>query len=242
MVPALKKQQSNPLNFETWPQAIEIEDAKMKLTSTSLFIFTVSIAFFSFSFSGQVTVDATGPIHQRLRNAGAGSGSGIFRKLQLQIAIEVPRASPNDNRPTEVDFILTNSGKDELTIPISPNPGDFEPADPKVSYTVKLLNLYITTDMRQGILPGGADLYGNRAFPGTLVTLAPGKSVRVLTRVALPLVLVADQTSTAVFVAHAVLNDETIRTVDGQTLVDGQEIGSATSPPYTLKSLFKSPK
>ena len=81
------------------------------------------------------------------------------------------------------------------------------------------------------MLAGGARLYGSEAFPSTLVMLASQKSLRILARVTVPPVL-ADHSSEAVFVAHAVLIDQTIGVVGGQISEDTKEIGSAVSPEY----------
>jgi hypothetical protein len=122
---------------------------------------------------------------------------------------------------------------------MSPHPGDFEPGDPTASYVVRVLSLCVTSDKREAqILPGQAHLYGNEAVPGTLLKLAPSDSIRVLARIALPSPSGAEL-SGFVLVGHAMLDNETIRTVNGHSLSDLQEIGSASSPEYTLQSLFK---
>jgi len=199
----------------------------------------MSIAFSPIAALGQLTVDATGPVRHRVREATMGRGGGVGRKSPLHVAISLV-GDGHENGKVEVEFTLTNTGKDGLTIPISPNPGDLEPADPKATYTVKRLGLYVTSDKRrEEILPGRVHLYGSSAFPGTLVTLSPNESVHVLVLVGLPRPL-GTESSTATLVAHAALYDETIETVGGQTLSDMHEIGSASSQEYTLQSLFKS--
>jgi hypothetical protein len=207
-------------------------------SALNLFTLGTSILLSAIASSGQITVDATGPIRQRVREVSVGRGGGVGRKIPLRVVIAV-LGGWDDKGKIEVDFTLTNIGKDELTIPISPNPGDLEPADPKASYMVESFALRIAPREKPGgILPGGADLYGSPRLPETLTTLAPGDSVRVLTRVALPRVPSAEE-GTVVFVASAMLNNERIKTVNGQIVSDLQEIGSASSPEYTLESLFK---
>ena len=206
----------------------------MKQKTTSLFGLIAAIALSAVYALGQLTVDATGPLRDRLRRPTAGHGGSIGRELPLKLAVEVLGGSPDPAISTEVQFILTNSGKNPLTIPVSPNPGDLEPADPKVRYSVRVLSLYITTDRkREKKVPGGVELYGNRGWPGTLMSLAPGESVRVLARVALPPIPIPDQDSGMVFVGHAILDNQAVHTVDGQTFEDTQEIGSATSTEFT---------
>ena len=54
-----------------------------------------------------------------------------------------------------IEFILTNSGKADLEVPICPHPRDLEPVDAKAIYTVQTLDLYITSNKGQtNILPG----------------------------------------------------------------------------------------
>jgi hypothetical protein len=199
------------------------------------------LGFWSTIALAQVTVDATGPIRDRARTATSGHVGSIGRKLQVQITIEVTGV-PDVDGSSDVTFILTNSGKKELLLPVSPNPADLEPADSK-SYSVKQLSLYITSDQKQEqVLTGGARLYGNRTFAGTLVSLAPGESIRVLARVAFPNLSGAEQSGSGPFVAHAVLNDRVTSLVDGQIFENTQEFGSAISAEYSPKSLFRSPR
>jgi hypothetical protein len=89
-------------------------------------------------------------------------------------------------------------------------------------------------------LAGGADLYGSRVFTETLVQLSPGDSIRVLARLALPSSLTAGAT-TAALMAHAALGEEALRIVDGQPFLDTKDLGSASSPEYSLQTLYKSP-
>jgi hypothetical protein len=211
----------------------------MKQKPTFLLAFIAAIVLLAVAASSQLTVDATGPVRDRLRKPTAGHASSMGRKLSLQIAVDVHGISPDASIPTDVEFVLTNSGKTHFTIPVSPHPGDLEPADAKVAYSVTVLSLYMTSDMkREKKLSGGAELYGSRDWPGTLVSIVPGESVRVLTRVALPPILNADRASETIFIAHAVMDDQAIHTVDGQTIEDTKELGSATSAEYTPHSFL----
>jgi fermentation-respiration switch protein FrsA (DUF1100 family) len=75
------------------------------------------------------------------------------------------------------------------------------------------------------------------------VTLAPGDSIRVRAEVTLPPISDADQKRAAVYVAHAMLDVETVSEARGQTLREcTEDLGSATSPEYTLETLFKMSK
>lgn len=192
----------------------------------------------------QLVVDARGPIREKLKPSSAGSGGGIGRKLPLQVAIElhVPTRNGNQSTEVEVDFILTNSSaKEFLTIPVSPHPGDLEAANPKASYSLRRISLYLTSTSKgeRSMLPGAVHLFGSDAFAGTLTTLPPGKAIRVLARVTMQPTPAASGNS-AVLVAHAVLSDETTRVVDGNSFTDSEEIGSAISPEYTPEALLKS--
>jgi hypothetical protein len=185
---------------------------------------------------GQATVDASGPIREGTRIASQGRGGGVGKTLPLKVAIEINVPSPDLNGKTLLEFVLTNSGKDELTLPVSPNPGDFEPSDRKVGYTVMTLALLVGMSKRPGVLfPGGADLFGNAAHPGTLMVLAPGDSLRVLARVALPPVSELDGER---FDGTASLASETIKTVEGKLIFDSREIGFARSRDYTAEELL----
>jgi len=197
-----------------------------------------SVVVLAVTAFGQLTVDATGPIRQRKREATRGHGGGVARKLPLKIAISTTGSPPDQNGRTPVEFVLTNSGTSDLTLPVSPHPGDLEPSNPKATYTVMSLGLRISLSEKPGTFPGGADLYGSAALAGTLVSLAPGDSIRVLTRVALPEVC-GEASNTETFDASASLVNQTIKTVNGQVLSDSQEVGFARSAEYTLQSLLK---
>lgn len=186
----------------------------------------------------QLTVDATGPIRQGKREAARVHGGSSGHKLPLRVAIRATGSPPDETGTTLLEFMLTNSGKNALTLPISPHPGDLEPSDPKAAYTMLTLGLRVSLSKKPGIIfAGGADLYGRTAYPESLVNLAPGDSIRVLTRIALP---DAGADATATVVAIATLSDDSIRTVNGETLSDLQNIGFAISQEYTTDSILRS--
>jgi hypothetical protein len=210
--------------------------ARFRVLVICVFVFTGIFA------SAQLTVDATVPIHERRRQPTRGHAGSSGRRLPLQVAIGTNGSPPDEKGKTLVTFVISNSGKDDIEVPVSPHPGDFEPEDSKASHTVKMLSLYLTVDhgegadRRRAMIPDSAHLYGNNAFPGTIVLLAPGESIHVLARLTLP--TDAEVKEGGAIVARVSLNDETIRTVGGQTSSDRQEIGSADSVDYTLQSLL----
>ena len=207
----------------------------------SFHAFLIALLIFPVSANSQLTIDATAPIAERQRLVRSGHFGSIGRKLPLRVTIRLQASPARADDSAIVEFTLVNSGKDNFSIPVSVNPTELAPADPKADYSVNHLGLYLTSDKRQGtVLRGGAQLYGNRSSPGTLVQLAPGDSIRVLAKVGLK-PQSAREDRQAVFVAHAVLNDERIRQVNTEAIMDSQEIGSATSSEYTPESFFKTP-
>lgn len=186
----------------------------------------------------QLTIDATSPSHENDRQVRSGHFGSIGRILPIRTVITTHNGQV-DAKSTVIEFTLTNSGKESLNIPISPNFKDLVPTQPGAAYSVKHLRLYITSDKKQeSMLDGGADLYGNQEAPSTLCDLGPGKSIRVLARVGLSATEAMKETSD-IFVAHTVLNRETIKPVHGEAVMDTEEIGSAISSEYTPASLFQ---
>lgn len=191
---------------------------------------------FSVALLAQTVIDVTVPIHKRLRNPTAGQAGSIGRKLPLQIALEFPSERSNSDGDVKVAFVLTNASQKDLTIPISPHPGDFEPPDTNQPYTVQHLHLYLTSNkVQDSALHGGADLYGNQTHPRTLLTLPPGQSVRVLAWVKVPKDISTEQGAAASVVAHAALDLEALKTAHGKTIMNSDEIGSCSSAEYKLE-------
>lgn len=202
----------------------------------------VTMVLLSCSARAQVTIDATGPTHGAWNNIKAGRSGGTGRKLPLQVTIAVNGTPFNASHGrTVLDFTLTNSGKQNIRIPVSPNADELNSVK-----SFRQLWLYVTSDTKyEKVLNGGGDphspfinLYGSDAVPSTLTTLAPGDSIRVRAEVALPQVSGADSGSTA-FVAHAMMYDKTIKNIAGKPFMDSLEIGMATSPQYRLQTLLK---
>src|SRR5581483_1578984 len=181
----------------------------------------------------QLVIDATAPGRQLSRKPTLGRGGGVGRKIPLRVAIRSTGSPPDQDGKTLVEFTLTNAGKDELILPISPNPADFEAPDPKARYTFMTLALRLSLSGKPAVtFSGGADLYGNDTFPESVLRLSPHDSVRVLTSVALPVLA-----SNEVLIATVSVNKTTIMVSGEETLSDSQEIGFARSPEYRLRCL-----
>jgi hypothetical protein len=199
------------------------------------FAASVAIIFLAVTASAQLTVDATGPIRERRRAPGGARGGGIGRKLPIRVALKTNGSPQDENGKTLVTFTVTNSGKDDFEIPISPHPRDFEPSSAAVSYKVRCMALLITVGKPPGTIVPGALLYGNRRLPGTIVALKSGASIHVIARVALP----PPNSTNSVVVASVILNNETLEIVKGHDFSEMQEIGSARSSEYTAQSLIE---
>ena len=125
--------------------------------------------------AGQLTVDATGPIHQRRREPASGSGGGIGRKLPLKVTIQFVGKPSGEAAGDKIEFIITNSGDKEIQVPLSPNPGELEPDNPQKPYTLLRMNVFLTSDTGTGserhevLSTGGAHLFGETSVPATIV-------------------------------------------------------------------------
>ena len=203
-------------------------------TTSRVSLLCVFVVLPAISALGQLIVDVTGPVRERQRNPTFGSGGSSGRRLPLHVTFEVQDSQDPQGR-AYVDFTLTNTSGNNLALPISPHPGDFEPKDAKATYTVQHLTLYLTSETgpkaqkRSIILPGGAHLYGQSEFPETLTILKPGESVKFLTCVAVPHHSVASDLKPIALVAYAWLYQETIRPMGDQLKSEEEEIGSASS-------------
>jgi len=202
----------------------------------------IPVMFCAVAATGQLVVDAAVPVHARLWNPVAGHSGSIGRKLPLQVVIEIRGVPQQDGGTTEVVFNLTNMGKTPFTLPISPHPGDLEPSDANTDYRVEKLSLYVTLGKRQDtLLSGKAELYGSPDSPASMARLAPSESLRVRTRVSLPWNSSREKGGEEILVGHAVLDDQQVRSSNGETIEDDQELGSAASEEYTPSSLQKRP-
>jgi hypothetical protein len=191
----------------------------------------------------QLTIDATG-LHKTPNHTSSGSATGVGRRLPLQITIAIQNTVPREHGRTIVEFILTNSGKDSLDIPVALEAEQVESSNSSSTYKFRCLRLHITKEgeipANERTLPGGAVLYGSDKS-GTLVTLAPGDIIRVLADVALPR-HEASGDNGPTLIAWVAIDEVTVTKTNGKASSDSQEVGYATSPSYTLEALFKSLK
>jgi hypothetical protein len=211
-------------------------------------MFVAAVLLLSIPAWAQLTVDATGT-HKAPKKTSVIRCGGIGRKLPIQVAIEVPGSPGTEKGKNVVLFVLTNSGKESLSIPVSPDPESVEPDSQ--NYSLERLRLYLgycaapskwpcALAENQVTLSGGANLYGNQQT-ATVVLLAPGESVRVRGEVALPTMPTQDQNHKTVYVASATLVVETVSTTHDQTLREcTEDLGSAYSPEYGLQELLNS--
>jgi hypothetical protein len=189
--------------------------------------------------AAQLAIDDTVPIRQRQREPLAGGGGGVGLRIPLELAVKGHTPQTDTGNKTEVEFILTNSGKTAIVIPVSPHPGDLEPENSEAPYSFTCLTLRIVSKTGPvEILPGGAELYGSTAAAGTLKTLGPGDSIQVLALVTLP--GVSQQTDADEYIAMAMLTNQVVASKNGQPVETSREIGNASSPQFTL-SILTSP-
>src|SRR5258708_40146643 len=101
---------------------------RIDMKSTPAHSLSLAAVFLSIPIvaGGQLTINATGPVRERHRNADVARGGGVGRRISLLVAVQTHSGSPDANGDTQVDFVLTNFGKVDLVVPISPNPGDLE--------------------------------------------------------------------------------------------------------------------
>jgi hypothetical protein len=186
----------------------------------------------SITAAAQTVIDATVRTGEQQRSIKSGRAGSIGRKLPIQVTLEFPDTNSSAQGLITVAFVLTNTGGDDLLIPISLHEHDFESKSKDVPYTVQHLHLLVTG--QEGVLAGGANLYGNDAHPETILKLAPGKWLRVFARVRVLDEPVTQKKGTTL-IAHVILDIETLKTVHGETTLDSQEIGSARSAEYNWK-------
>lgn len=192
----------------------------------------------------QLTVDATGPIRERVREPII-LGSGMNdRKLPLKIELDIPAQQPHPQAGERlfIDFVLTNTGVATIKFPVSPHPADLESQGPHSEYTLEHLILSVTLDAKVNVtLIGGGNLYGNGRVQGTLFDLAPRESIRVRTEVMMqanngPAIEVEGKRR---LVGYAILNRETLKLISEKLMEHDEEIGSSISKPYEIEVLPK---
>lgn len=202
---------------------------KIRCKPVVLFVLTVMV---SIPAAAQTIIDATVRTGEKPRNIKSGRAGSIGRKLPIQVTLEFPDKSSSAEESITIAFVLTNTGRNDLLIPISLHEHDLEPKNKDIPYSVQDLQLVVTG--QDGVLAGGANLYGNDAHPETILKLAPGKWLRVLARVRVLDESITQKKGTTL-IAHAILDIETLKTVRGETTLDSQEMGSARSAEYNWK-------
>lgn len=81
-------------------------------------------------------------------------------------------------RSFEAEFRFVNSGRAPITVPISPDLSDLQPADPTVSFSY--LDLGLAVRVRSDVASTGyVRLYGSVDHGGTTRVLKPGEWIRV---------------------------------------------------------------
>lgn len=200
----------------------------------------------------QLTVDATAPIRKLRWDTQGFSRGGIFARIPLSVMLERTGDTEAGSGPIKVAFIVTNTGKDDFQVPISPQPAELEPDNPNAEYTVITLHLYVSevnphAALRNGaivyegppVLSGGAILYGKPDAPGTMLNLHPGQSIRVLAVVSFP---VANTGEPPVkFEASVAKGQDTYSKRGGRRVSDSQDLGSGLSYDFTLSALPSTP-
>lgn len=211
----------------------------MKRKSSSL-AYVLAVALIATPAAAQLVIDATGPHKDALRKNLRGTGGGVGRKLPLQVAVVIQSRVPREDGSLVLEFIVTNSGNEGLRIPISPDPTQVEPSPPAASYSFRSLGFSLridgATSESERQVGRAVFLYGNDQS-GTTITLAPGETIRVLAEVALP----ADpgpNEKGPTLTAWASIDEVTITAANRESTYDSREVGYATSPRYTLQSLY----
>jgi hypothetical protein len=139
-------------------------------------------------------IDARGPKHERRvlpRQMGGSSGVLVEHgphgpALRLRMSVDNDRVERG--RSASVAFMLTNTSKKPMTIPISIDSADIEPADPSQGYEFRelLMGVWVVpegaTKSARGLwvsLGPAPDLYGDPSVLGTTHVLQPGQSAEI---------------------------------------------------------------
>lgn len=128
-------------------------------------------------------IDLTdGPFHESSRHprkftgscGGGGSDSGEPQATVTLLSLD--RTSLPVGERVTFELKVENTGKNPLFFPSTPNLGDLEPLDPKVSYKYREGVVVLTfKDPEHHEFNRGESLYGSTDVPGTLRELAPGQ-------------------------------------------------------------------
>jgi hypothetical protein len=79
----------------------------------------------SITAAAQTVIDATVRTGEEPRNIKSGRAGSIGRKLPIQVTLEFPDTASSAEEPITVAFVLTNTGSNDLLIPISLHQHDF---------------------------------------------------------------------------------------------------------------------
>jgi hypothetical protein len=195
--------------------------------------------WFSIAVYSQQVVDATVPVKNLHWSTQGGSGGSAGQRIPLLVTVRAIGV-PDTTGKAKIEFVLTNTGENDLKIPVSPQPAELEPTDPNTDYTVTHLGLFITEANRAKVLKGTADLYGKPNTALSLINLPRGHYIRVQANVWFPHISEAEK-STLSFKVGAIEDYELFRNRDGRRVLDSQEIGSSFSKEFTIQSLFFAP-
>lgn len=198
-------------------------------------LMSVWIAIGHASAQSQVVVDATPPPRERLRPPTEGSFGSNNNVLPIKIAVGLSSASADRNGNPILEFTLTNTGKTDISLPLSPNPRDFEPVDPQTSYSVTVLSIYMTSrNNPRRMMPGKVDLYGSPTLSDSMAVLHPGEFLRVRSLGKFATIPEPSQSGEERFVCHVALKNESVSVNNGHTTERTDELGTADSGEITL--------
>jgi hypothetical protein len=117
-----------------------------------------------------------------------GACAGVdHAQIQRQVRVTVLSLDKTVYRPDDdltFEVTVQNTGRRPVLVPWTPHANDVEPVNDRERYSCRVSSIILTfqNPERRTILVGSS-LYGSRAVPGTLRSLAPGESFRVRARV-----------------------------------------------------------
>jgi hypothetical protein len=127
----------------------------------------------------------TGPAGHPLESSG-GQGRIDTTTLKAVFMINDPNSLKPGNR-FDYEMVITNQGKDTVSIPQTLNWEDVETGSDDQPYLWANVDIRVTAGNLEGSIADDFRLYGAEDKPSTEVVLRPGDSVRILGWVMLPL-------------------------------------------------------
>jgi hypothetical protein len=91
--------------------------------------------------------------------------------------VHVTPTNINPLEPFQVEFLVRNTGRASIEIPVSPNLSELQPEDDTVAFTYLSLSLVVVAGEEPNL--GYVSLFGSQAHKGTVLRLRPGEWVRV---------------------------------------------------------------